>query len=65
MPQQLMLWLIYTIALAPKNVKELDYQVTDHDMDDMLKLRSVILKRYNLPDELAPEENTVNGASPW
>lgn len=57
--------LIYTIALAPKSVKELDYQVTEHDMDDMLKLRSIILKRYGLPDELAPQENTVNGASPW
>jgi hypothetical protein len=57
--------LICTIALAPKSVKELDYQVTEHDMEDMLKLRSIILIRYGLPDELAPVENTVNGASPW
>ena len=57
--------LIYTIALAPKSVKELDYQVTEHDMEDMLKLRSIILIRYGLPDELAPKEDTVSGASPW
>jgi len=57
--------LIFTIAVAPKSVKELDYQVTEHDMDDLLKLRLIIIKRYGLPDELAPEENTVTGKSPW
>lgn len=57
--------LIYTIALAPKSVKELDYQVTEHELKDLLTLRSIILKRYGLPDELAPQENTINGASPW
>lgn len=57
--------LIYTIALAPKIVKELDYQVTEHDMNDLLKLRSIILIRYGLPDELAEKESTVTGASPW
>lgn len=57
--------LIYTIALAPKSVKELDYQVTEHDMNDLLKLRSIILIRYGLPDELAEKENTITGASPW
>lgn len=58
--------LIYAIALAPKSVKELDYQVTEHDMNDLLKLRSIILVRYGLPDELAPKvDNTITGASPW
>lgn len=58
--------LIYTIALAPKSVKELDYQVTEHDMNDLLKLRSIILVRYGLPDELAPKvDNIITGASPW
>jgi hypothetical protein len=57
--------LVFSIALAPKSVKELDYQVTEHDMNDLLKLRSIILVRYGLPDELAPQEDTINGASPW
>jgi len=57
--------LILTIASAPKSVKELDYQVTEHEMEGLLKIRSIILKRYGLPDELAPQENTVDGASPW
>ncbi len=57
--------LIYTIAISPKSVKELDYQVTEHDMDDLLKLRLIIINRYGLPDELAEKENTVTGRSPW
>jgi len=57
--------LILAIAMSPKSVKELDYQVTQHDMDDLLKLRSIILIRYGLPDELAEKENTVTGRSPW
>jgi hypothetical protein len=57
--------LIYTIAVSPKSVKELDYQVTEHDMEDLLKLRLVIINRYGLVDELAEKENTVTGRSPW
>lgn len=57
--------LIYTIAISPKSVKELDYQVTEHDMEDLLKARRIILIRYGLPDELAEKENTVTGRSPW
>ncbi|AMQ00935.1 hypothetical protein AY601_4084 [Pedobacter cryoconitis] len=57
--------LILTIAMSPKSVKELDYQVTEHDMDDLLKLRLIIIKRYGLVDELAEKENTVTGRSPW
>jgi hypothetical protein len=57
--------LILAIAMSPKSVKELDYQVTQHDMDDLLKLRLIIINRYGLPDELAEKENTVTGRSPW
>jgi hypothetical protein len=57
--------LIFTIALAPKSVRELDYQVTEHDLDEMLKLRRIIIIRYGLVDELAVQEPTINGASPW
>lgn len=57
--------LILTIALAPKSVKELDYQVTEQELSELLKIRSIILKRYGLPDELAPQENTITGSSPW
>lgn len=57
--------LIYTVALAPKSVRELDYQVTEHDLDGLLKLRQIIIVRYGLVDELAPKDNTINGASPW
>ena len=57
--------LIFTIAMSPKSVKELDYQVTEHDMDDLLKLRLIIINRYGLVDELAEKENTVTGRSPW
>lgn len=57
--------LILTIAMSPKSVKELDYQVTEHDMDDLLKLRLIIIKRYGLPDELAEKEDSVTGRSPW
>jgi len=57
--------LILAIAMSPKSVKELDYQVTQHDMDDLLKLRLIIINRYGLVDELAEKENTVTGRSPW
>jgi hypothetical protein len=57
--------LILAIAMSPKSVKELDYQVTQHDMDDLLKLRLIIINRYGLVDELADKENTVTGRSPW
>lgn len=57
--------LITTIALSPKSVQELDYQLTDRDVDELLKLRLIIIKRYGLVDELAEKENTVTGRSPW
>jgi hypothetical protein len=57
--------LILAIAMSPKSVKELDYQVTQHDMDDLLKLRLIIINRYGLVDELAEKENSVIGRSPW
>lgn len=55
--------LILIIATSPKSVSELDYSVSAQDMDDLLKLRSLILNRYNLPDELAYRGSIIQDAS--
>ena len=45
--------LILIVATSPKSVSELDYSISSQAVEDLLKLRSLILKRYNLPDETA------------
>lgn len=55
--------LILIIATSPKSVSELDYSISAQDIDDLLKLRSVFIKRWNLPDELAYQGAIIQDAS--
>lgn len=55
--------LILTVALSPKLVSDLDYSISTQDLAGLLQLRSLILKRYNLPDELAYTGPVIQAAS--
>lgn len=55
--------LILIVATSPKSVSELDYSLSKDSVDDLLKLRSLILKRYDLPDELACTGATIHDAT--
>ena len=55
--------LIFIIATSPKSVSELDYSLSKDNIDELLKLRSLILKRYNQPDELAYTGAIIQDAS--
>jgi len=44
--------LLFWICTSRKSIKELDFQVTQSDVDDWLKLRSILLKRWDVPNEL-------------
>lgn len=55
--------LILIIATSPKSVSELDYSVSAQDIEDLLALRSVFIKRWNLPDELAYRGAIIQDAS--
>lgn len=45
--------LIFIMCTSLKSVSELDYSLTTQDVSDLLLLRSILLKRWNLPDETA------------
>jgi hypothetical protein len=55
--------LILIIATSPKSVGELDYSVSAQDIEDLLSLRSIFVKRWNLPDELAYHGAIIQDAS--
>ncbi len=55
--------LICWICTNRKSVKELDFQFTQHDIDDLLKLRLVLLNRWGEPDELAEQGPVITSVS--
>ncbi len=57
--------LLFWICTSRKSIKELDFQVTQNDVDDWLKLRSVLLKRWDVPNELDNEPVIVSMSDLW
>lgn len=55
--------LLFWICTNRKSIKELDFQVTQNDVSEWLKLRSILLKRWDVPDELADEGPTIESTS--
>lgn len=41
---------ILYLCTLPKSVKELDYQLTQHDIDALLRLRTGLLDKWEEPD---------------
>jgi hypothetical protein len=58
--------LIFIMCTGSKSESELDYSLTKQDIDKLLGLRSIILKRWDLTDELANTGATIqDGTSHW
>ncbi|QEL01571.1 hypothetical protein FKG96_12390 [Olivibacter sp. LS-1] len=43
---------IWFILLSPKSVRELDYQLTQQDADDLLNIRKALRKKHGLEDDM-------------
>lgn len=43
--------LLFILTTNPKSVSELDFSLSTQEISDLLYLRSIILKRWNLPDD--------------
>jgi hypothetical protein len=58
--------LIFILVTSPKSESELDYSLTSQDIDQLLALRSVILKRWDLTDEFANTGAVIkDGTANW
>jgi hypothetical protein len=55
--------LLLILATSPKSVSELDYSLSSQDVADILELRSIYLKRYDLPDETLGQAPTISDAT--
>lgn len=55
--------LIFIAATSPASVRELDYQISQQTITELLKLRSLILARNNIPDELAYQGAIIQDAT--
>lgn len=44
--------LILFVCFQPKSVKELDYQITQQEAKDLLAIRSGLLKKWDVEDEM-------------
>lgn len=42
--------LLFLLCTSPDSVKELDFHLTQRDIDKLLKLRSILLKRWGVDD---------------
>lgn len=57
--------LILVVSLSPKSVKELDYQITQQDVDQLLKLRAGLLKRHGVDDEMSNRATITSVSDLW
>lgn len=57
--------LILVISLSPKSVKELDFQITQHDIDQLFKLRKGLLKRWGIEDEMDDSATITSVSDLW
>lgn len=57
--------LILVVCTSPKSIKELDFQIAQHDVDQLLLLRSVILRKHGEPDELDNSPKIISISDLW
>lgn len=58
--------LLLFVATQPQSVKELDYQITNVSAGDLLAIRSGILRKYGIPDNMSPfRDNITNATNLW
>lgn len=55
--------LLFWVSTKANSIKELDLQITQNKVDEWLKLRSIILKRWGVPNELDEEEPEIESTS--
>ena len=53
--------LILFIATQPKSIRELDWQITNHDVSDLLKIRSGLLAKWGISDGSQPKVRAYHG----
>lgn len=54
---------LFYLCTNPQSVKELDYSITQHTIDDWLKLISFLCSKHNLPDPTI--KNKVRNGNAW
>jgi len=57
--------LILVISLSNKSIKELDFQITQHDIDQLLILRYGILRKWNVEDEMEESATITDISDLW
>lgn len=57
--------LILFICLSPKSLKELDLQLTNQDVKDLLLVRSGLLKKHGVDDEMSQEPTIESVSDLW
>lgn len=57
--------LILFICLSPKSIKELDFMITNQDVKDLLLLRSGLLKKHGVDDEMSQEPTIESISDLW
>lgn len=57
--------LILFICLSPKSIKELDFAITQQDVKDLLALRSGLLKKHGVDDEMSQEPTIISISDRW
>lgn len=55
--------LLFWMCTSAKSIKELDMQITQHDVDEMLKLRGVLLARWGVRDETKEDGPVITSVS--
>lgn len=57
--------LILVISLSNKSIKELDFQITQHDINQLLILRNGILRKWNVEDEMEQKATITDISDLW
>lgn len=52
--------ILYT-SLQPKSIRELDWQITNQDIKDLLKVRSTLLAKWGVSDNSQPKIRAYHG----
>lgn len=53
--------LILFISTQPKSIRELDWQITNQDVADLLKIRRALLAKWDIPDGEQPKIRAYHG----
>lgn len=57
--------LILVISLSNKSIKELDFQITQHDIEQLLILRNGILRKWGIEDEMEESATITDISDLW